>query len=49
MTKDHDLTLINTTPPSNLPATSLEDFREWVLSDGLTPSAALRIRAASAS
>ncbi|SIT20107.1 hypothetical protein SAMN05421686_1184 [Thalassolituus maritimus] len=42
MTKDHDLTLINTTPPSNLPATSLEDFRKWVLSDGLTPSAALR-------
>ena len=37
-----DLTLINTTPLSDLPAQSLEDFKAWVLNDGLQPSAALR-------
>lgn len=37
-----DLTLINTTPLSDLPDQSLEDFKAWVLNDGLQPSAALR-------
>lgn len=38
-----DLTLINTTPLSDLPGESLEDFKTWVLNDGLPPSVALRM------
>jgi len=42
MTDKPNLTLIHTTPLTDLPKESLEDFKGWVLIDGLAPSAALR-------
>jgi hypothetical protein len=42
MADNPDLTLINTTPLSDLPDQSLEDFKAWVLNEGLQPSVALR-------
>jgi len=42
MSDKPQLTLINTTPRDALPMESLDDFKQWVLIDGVKPSAALR-------
>jgi len=42
MAEKPDLFLINTTPVTNLPKESAEDFKRWVLVDKLKPSVALR-------
>jgi hypothetical protein len=42
MSKKPDLFLFTTTPITSLPMESAEDFKRWVLVDGLKPSVALR-------
>lgn len=42
MSKKSDLFLFTTTPPTDLPMESADDFKHWVLVDGLKPSVALR-------
>ncbi len=42
MTDRPNLTLITTTPITQLPEESAHDFKRWVLEDGLKPSVALR-------
>lgn len=42
MSDKSDLTLINTAPITSLPQESAEEFKRWVLVDGLKPSVALR-------
>ena len=42
MTDKPDLISISTTPISKVPKESFEEYKHWVLSDGLKPSAALR-------
>ena len=42
MSNKPDLTLINTAPITLLPKESAEEFKRWLLIDGLKPSVALR-------
>ena len=42
MPKKPDLFLFTTTPITSLPMESADDFKRWVLVDGLKPSVALR-------
>ncbi len=42
MTNKPNLVLITTTPITQVPRESFDEFKHWVLVDGLKPSAALR-------
>ncbi len=42
MAKKPDLALITTTPITVLPPESLEDFKTWVIEEGVKPSVSLR-------
>lgn len=42
MSNKPDLTLINTAPITSLPKESAEEFKRWLLIDGLKPLVALR-------
>ncbi|MBI3562622.1 MAG: hypothetical protein HY080_12995 [Gammaproteobacteria bacterium] len=42
MTHDSNLICISTTPINKIPKESFDDFKHWVLADGLKPSVALR-------
>ena len=42
MTDKPDLTLIKTTPKNVLPKESFDSFKQWIMHDGLKPSAAIR-------
>jgi len=41
MPDNADIVILSTTPVANIPKESFEDFKRWVLVEGLKPSAAL--------